>query len=208
MLALGPAADVACRDSPAEAAGARGSADVTTAAQRVALRRDRFVVIDGALSPAELKAANAMCEQRHADFCKTPQDDPSARTDRVTWIDDDASPALRLAVDRLRGVANELDTDAGGTGAWQGFDGDNATRGHRRSRALGVPLSGQLARYGASGQRYAPHRDGSILAWDPSFGAREVTAVLYLCGPAWDGPARSGDDGALVLSGSVSMASR
>ena len=27
----------------------------------------------------------------------------------------------------------------------------------------------------------------------------QVTAVLYLCGPAWDEPARSGDDGALVL---------
>ena len=27
----------------------------------------------------------------------------------------------------------------------------------------------------------------------------QVTAVLYLCGPAWDEPAGSGDDGALVL---------
>ena len=194
----GPAIEVARRDSPAEASG---SADVTTRDQRAALRRDRFVVVDGVLSRAEALAANAACERRHESFKKTPQDDPSARTDRVTWTGgDDTSPALRLAIGRLRGVASELDTDALGAGAWQGFDDDdNASRGHRRSRALGVPLAGQLARYGASGPRYAPHRDGSVLAFDPSFGAREVTAVLYLCGPAWDEPARSGDDGALVL---------
>ena len=238
----GPAIEVARRDSPAEASG---GADVTTRDQRAALRRDRFVVVDGVLSRAEALAANAACERRHESFKKTPQDDPSARTDRVTWVGgDDTSPALRLAIARLRGVASELDTDALGAGAWQGFDDDNASRGHRRSRALGVPLAGQLARYGASGPRYAPHRDGSVLAFDPSFGAREVipcveikllrriraessrrsprhrrdacsmawrchsthwlistqvTAVLYLCGPAWDEPARSGDDGALVL---------
>lgn len=192
-----PAIEVARRDSPAEASG---GADVTTRDQRAALRRDRFVVVDGVLSRAEALAANAACERRHESFKKTPQDDPSARTDRVTWVGgDDTSPALRLAIARLRGVASELDTDALGAGAWQGFDDDNASRGHRRSRALGVPLAGQLARYGASGPRYAPHRDGSVLAFDPSFGAREVTAVLYLCGPAWDEPARSGDDGALVL---------
>ena len=193
----GPAIEVARRDSPAEASG---GADVTTRDQRAALRRDRFVVVDGVLSRAEALAANAACERRHESFKKTPQDDPAARTDRVTWVGgDDTSPALRLAIARLRGVASELDTDALGAGAWQGFDDDNASRGHRRSRALGVPLAGQLARYGASGPRYAPHRDGSVLAFDPSFGAREVTAVLYLCGPAWDEPARSGDDGALVL---------
>ena len=197
LVMAGPAIEVARRDSPAEASG---SADVTTRDQRAALRRDRFVVVDGVLSRAEAMAANAACERRHESFKKTPQDDPSARTDRVTWIGgDDNSPALRLAIARLRGVASELDTDALGAGAWQGFDDDNASRGHRRSRALGVPLAGQLARYGASGPRYAPHRDGSVLAFDPSFGAREVTAVLYLCGPAWDEPARSGDDGALVL---------
>ena len=197
LVMAGPAIEVARRDSPAEASG---SADVTTRDQRAALRRDRFVVVDGVLSRAEALAASAACERRHESFKKTPQDDPSARTDRVTWIGgDDNSPALRLAIARLRGVARELDTDALGAGAWQGFDDDNASRGHRRSRALGVPLAGQLARYGASGPRYAPHRDGSVLAFDPSFGAREVTAVLYLCGPAWDEPARSGDDGALVL---------
>ena len=197
LVMAGPAIEVARRDSPAEASG---SADVTTRDQRAALRRDRFVVVDGVLSRAEAMAANAACERRHESFKKTPQDDPSARTDRVTWIGgDDTSPALRLAIARLRGVASELDTDALGAGAWQGFDDDNASRGHRRSRALGVPLAGQLARYGASGPRYAPHRDGSVLAFDPSFGAREVTAVLYLCGPAWDEPARGGDDGALVL---------
>ena len=195
----GPAIEVARRDSPAEAS-ASGGADVTTRDQRATLRRERFVVVDGVLSRAEALAANAACERRHESFKKTPQDDPSARTDRVTWIGgDDNSPALRLAIARLRGVASELDTDALGAGAWQGFDDDNASRGRRRSRALGVPLAGQLARYGASGPRYAPHRDGSVLAFDPSFGAREVTAVLYLCGPAWDEPARSGDDGALVL---------
>ncbi len=197
LVMAGPAIEVARRDSPAEASG---GADVTTRDQRAALRRDRFVVVDGVLSRAEALAANAACERRHESFKKTPQDDPAARTDRVTWIGgDDTSPALRLAIARLRGVASELDTDALGAGAWQGFDDDNASRGHRRSRALGVPLAGQLARYGASGPRYAPHRDGSVLAFDPSFGAREVTAVLYLCGPAWDEPARSGDDGALVL---------
>ena len=197
LVMAGPAIEVARRDSPAEASG---GADVTTRDQRAALRKDRFVVVDGVLSRAEALAANAACERRHESFKKTPQDDPSARTDRVTWIGgDDTSPALRLAIARLRGVASELDTDALGAGAWQGFDDDNASRGHRRSRALGVPLAGQLARYGASGPRYAPHRDGSVLAFDPSFGAREVTAVLYLCGPAWDEPARSGDDGALVL---------
>ena len=197
LVMAGPAIEVARRDSPAEASG---GADVTTRDQRAALRRDRFVVVDGVLSRAEALAANAACERRHESFKKTPQDDPAARTDRVTWIGgDDTSPALRLAIARLRGVASELDTDALGAGAWQGFDDDNASRGHRRSRALGVPLAGQLARYGASGPRYAPHRDGSVLAFDPSFGAREVTAVLYLCGPAWDEPARGGDDGALVL---------
>mmetsp|Transcript_25372 Transcript_25372/g.65964 ORF Transcript_25372/g.65964 Transcript_25372/m.65964 type:complete len:290 (+) Transcript_25372:1601-2470(+) len=197
LVMAGPAIEVARRDSPAEASG---GADVTTRDQRAALRRNRFVVVDGVLSRAEALAANAACERRHESFKKTPQDDPSARTDRVTWVGgDDTSPALRLAIARLRGVASELDTDALGAGAWQGFDDDNASRGHRRSRALGVPLAGQLARYGAAGPRYAPHRDGSVLAFDPSFGAREVTAVLYLCGPAWDEPARNGDDGALVL---------
>ena len=177
LVMAGPAIEVARRDSPAEASG---GADVTTRDQRAALRRNRFVVVDGVLSRAEALAANAACERRHASFKKTPQDDPSARTDRVTWIGgDDTSPALRLAIARLRGVASELDTDALGAGAWQGFDDDNASRGHRRSRALGVPLAGQLARYGASGPRYAPHRDGSVLAFDPSFGAREVDC---LCG--------------------------
>ena len=147
LLALAPASDVARRDSPAEAAESHG-ADVTTRAQRRALRRDRFVVVDGALNATEAAAAHAACEGRRGSFQKTPQDDPAARTDRVTWIGgDDASPALRVAIERLRGVANELDRDAAGGGAWQGFDGDNASRGSRRSRALGVPVSGQLARY-------------------------------------------------------------
>ena len=178
LVMAGPAIEVARRDSPAEASG---GADVTTRDQRAALRRDRFVVVDGVLSRAEALAANAACERRHESFKKTPQDDPAARTDRVTWVGgDDTSPALRLAIARLRGVASELDTDALGAGAWQGFDDDNASRGHRRSRALGVPLAGQLARYGASGPRYAPHRDGSVLAFDPSFGAREVTACVEI----------------------------
>ena len=46
------------------AAEASGGADVTTRDQRAALRRDRFVVVDGVLSRAEALAANAACERR------------------------------------------------------------------------------------------------------------------------------------------------
>lgn len=215
LLAVGPALDVYGRDSPADAAECR-AAPVCGAASLRALRRDRYVVIDGVLSGAELRDAHAACVALHAQspLAPTSQDAADARTDRVTWVEDDGAspPAIVVALRRLRGVADELDSDARGRGAWLGFDGDVRRRGSRRSRPLGVPAAAQLARYGvdASGyaQRYAAHRDGAPLSElgppplaalidaTAAFGARDVTAILYLNGPAW---AADGNGGELVL---------
>ena len=107
------------------------------------------MVIEDVLTPRELRDAHKACVALHdvETLARTPQDG-AVRSDRVAWVEDDfaSAPALRVALRRLRGVADELDTDEAGRGAWTGFDGDNARRGARRSRALGVPASGQLAR--------------------------------------------------------------
>lgn len=231
LLALGPASEIAARDSPEQAAEGANSARVCSAADLQALRRHRFVVVDGVLSATELaeahKAAAAMHEARG--LLPTEQDSATARSDCVAWVrgGEECAPALRVALRRLRGVAHEIDTDIAGRGAWCGFDDDNARRGSRRSRSLGVPVDGQLARYGTdegSGwqQRYAAHRDGTplpslsslylsslrtSLVDAPSAGAREVTAILYLNGSSWDEEDGDGvrqeppkqEEGALVL---------
>ena len=45
-----------------------------------------------------------------------------------------------------------------------------------------------------------PSQDGRVIVHPTHWLiSTQVTAVLYLCGPAWDEPAQSGDDGALVL---------
>ena len=80
---------------------------------------------------------------------------------------------LRTALRRVRSVAVELcpaDGGAGSSGDMLGSDG--------RQVQLGVPLSGQLARYGTAGPtdppRYIAHRDGY-----PGGGSRSGLETLF-----------------------------
>lgn len=171
------------------------------------LRRKGYVVVDDALTDAEVTAARNDAEDLDG-FGSTWQHGDAVRTDSILWWSEDGlgeqSPRLGLAVAlrRLRGLASELvaspstvEVEAGCSpkqsmeGGWDGFDVA------RHDVILGVPLVCQLARYEAQSPngpppRYHPHRDGLSPALVPRWSlrafekagtsAREVSAILYL----------------------------
>lgn len=175
----------------------------------------------------EAARAECRSMKRNGAFDPTDQHAAAVRTDRVAWVREGyggpgAQPeaGVLAALRALRSVAHLLEGGSGGAG-WVGFTEPQllppqADVGTLRTaappatapslvrleptapRALGVPLSCQLACYSpraeadeeaqaSGGARYVPHRDGfaslplssrAILL--PSVAAREVTAILYL----------------------------
>ena len=198
------------RRSPAEASA---GADVTTRDVFAALRRDRFVVVEvePRAKPANAPASGATSRHEDAAGRRLVADRPP------TWIGgDDNSPALRL-IGRLRGVAMSLTDDArrrlrrsvalsllSPLGQLARYGGHGALRAApRRQRSARARLTACVEMRILRRVRRPPrHQRDAWMAWrcrfrrrmhpTPSFRA----AVLYLCGPAWDEPARSGDDGA------------
>lgn len=166
------------------------------------LRRTGYVVVDGVLTPSELRHARADADS--LDGLGTADDSSwrraganqggeHIRADSVTWLLEDGlgerspRPGLATALRRLRGVASELagspSNAPGGSlaaapGCWDGFDAA------RHEVPLGVPLACQLASYApteaAQASRdgppvgYVPHRDGLPLSIVPRWSLRAL----------------------------------
>jgi len=191
-----PASQTAMRESPQTASdhrvrGAFSKIDIQ------AFRRDGIVVIDGALTTEELRLARvdltAMLALEGTDdafFQKTDQDSDEVRTDRVCWISE-VVPSQRATLGT--GMRDALRVVRSAPLALLAADGRGAAHLHG---SHGVPLSNQLACYGAGG-RYVPHRDtpGDADAsfhhplqrlLQPGLTDRVLTVILYLNEAEWD----------------------
>ena len=217
----------AAEEGRAPVRSARPCAELRAARCRALIRREHaeelertgLVVIEGALSEAQLKGTRRAVRDldRRRVLGPSPNADPSVRTDRMAFLEssggggggaggsadadaradaDAAPPGLRDAMELLRGVGAAL-TDAG----FRGFGGE----GDQDRLRLRVPDQVQVALYGAGGAHYRAHRDGvsggvadlGLLAYlrTASYRSRAVTCILYINEGPWEG----GDGGNLRL---------
>ena len=166
MVALGPAAEIAERESPSEAAAHSHATSappwMVTERDYAALLRNGYVVVDGVLSDRLLRAAARDAAGRA--FEPTQQHSAAVRTDRVVWIrEDDHSVKERRDAAGQDGEGEQLAPGAGLCGALRCLRAiplllethrshrsaldDEAPHAALATARLGVPRSAQLASY-------------------------------------------------------------
>ena len=211
LIVTPTAAEVAERESAATAAAHERHPPLVLGAKRLAvLKKQGWLVVDGAVPPDVLHRARSECTQlREAGaFAPTDQHDASVRSDAVTWIEETESggghvfrdsatdpvhPGLLAVLRRLRAQAYELDASG-----FCGFSDAHHGPSSRRPEGvdLGVQRAGQLACYRAPSRVCGSSSSGS------SGGAG--SSVSSSSGGATGGD--SHDNGSLGITRSVQAA--
>lgn len=176
---------------PADVYASARCQGIVTSAHVAALQQKGVVVIDGCLSPEELRDITAEIHEIRAlasteGGFKDNAQLKEIRSDRVRWLHEDdntcgelmraltGTQALRGAVLLLKGLGAALQVAARPAEPW----------------TLEVPTRCMLSMYEGNGATYRPHRDnisgGSFMddesGWlaDREQADREITAILYL----------------------------